>query len=226
VRRPPGAPVTPAAGRRSRSEPTGESGETRRRLLETAAELFADRGFDGVTIREICRAASANLAAVNYHFGDKLALYSEVVRIAIAAMREASAAALAVVDGPPEERLRRYVRAHLERSVGRGRSWIHRLVERELDAPTPALDAVVEQAIRPRIAALGAIVAELLGCPPSEPRVLQVVASIHGQCMIHGRTAITSRLRPGWRPTPARLDELAEHITRFSLGGIRALANP
>ena len=48
--------------------------ETRDRLLKSAERLFADRGFRNVTVREICRAAHANVAAVNYHFSDKLGL--------------------------------------------------------------------------------------------------------------------------------------------------------
>ena len=42
---------------------------TRKRILDHAAALFAERGFEKVTIREICRGAGANVAAVNYHFG-------------------------------------------------------------------------------------------------------------------------------------------------------------
>ena len=49
--------------------------ETRERVLRSAAQLFADRGFKKVTVREICRAARANVAAVNYHFGDKGGLF-------------------------------------------------------------------------------------------------------------------------------------------------------
>ena len=44
--------------------------ETRERLLKAAEALFAERGFKRVTVREICLAARANVAAVNYHFGD------------------------------------------------------------------------------------------------------------------------------------------------------------
>ena len=50
---------------------------TRARLLKAAEQLFAERGFRKVTVREICHAAKANVAAVNYHFGDKLGLYRE-----------------------------------------------------------------------------------------------------------------------------------------------------
>ena len=44
--------------------------ETRARLLDTARHLFAERGFEDVTVREICRGAGANLALVNYYFGE------------------------------------------------------------------------------------------------------------------------------------------------------------
>ena len=45
--------------------------ETRERLVEVSARLFAERGFSKVTVREICQRAHANVAAVNYHFGGK-----------------------------------------------------------------------------------------------------------------------------------------------------------
>jgi TetR/AcrR family transcriptional regulator, regulator of cefoperazone and chloramphenicol sensitivity len=66
--------------------------ETRERLLAEAARLFADQGFRKVTVREICRAADANVAAINYHFGDKLGLYRDVLQSAIDVMQATSEA--------------------------------------------------------------------------------------------------------------------------------------
>jgi AcrR family transcriptional regulator len=68
---------------------------TRERLIEAAGQLFADHGFRKVTVREICRVARANVAAVNYHFGDKLGLYREVLDTAISAQEATTAAARA-----------------------------------------------------------------------------------------------------------------------------------
>jgi len=52
---------------------------TRDRLLDAAEELFAKRGFYGVSIREVTKSAGVDLSLVNYHFGTKLGLFSAVV---------------------------------------------------------------------------------------------------------------------------------------------------
>ena len=52
--------------------------EKRERLLETALEVFARKGFHDATVAEICKKARANVASINYYFGGKEALYAEV----------------------------------------------------------------------------------------------------------------------------------------------------
>ncbi|GHC48168.1 TetR/AcrR family transcriptional regulator [Roseibacillus persicicus] len=53
--------------------------ETRERLLDAAEALFAGKGFEAVSLREITTAAEANVAAVNYHFGSKDKLITAVM---------------------------------------------------------------------------------------------------------------------------------------------------
>ncbi|MGQ9671001.1 MAG: TetR family transcriptional regulator, partial [Desulfosoma sp.] len=48
---------------------------TRARLLDAACDVFAEKGYRGARLADICRRAGANIAAVNYHFGDKASLY-------------------------------------------------------------------------------------------------------------------------------------------------------
>jgi AcrR family transcriptional regulator len=62
----------------ARSLVDAESG-TRGRILQTAEAMFAEHGFDAVSMRDITAAARVNLASVNYHFGSKMALLAEVV---------------------------------------------------------------------------------------------------------------------------------------------------
>jgi AcrR family transcriptional regulator len=202
-----------------------EDRETGQRLLEAAAQLFAQRGFSDVTVREICRAADANVAAVNYHFQDKLGLYTAVVRTAIDAIRGTSdIARQAGEGGSAEQKLRVFIRVFLERVAANGRdSWIHQLISREMSDPTPAFERIIKQAIRPRLEYLGAIVSELLGSEPTDDRVMKCIASIQSQvlfCMNPG----AARVYPKFDLRPPTTDELADHIAEFSLAGIRALS--
>ena len=53
--------------------------ESKRRLLDAAEQLFAERGFDSVSVRDVTQQANANVAAVNYHFGSREGLIALVV---------------------------------------------------------------------------------------------------------------------------------------------------
>jgi AcrR family transcriptional regulator len=195
---------------------------TRDRLLSTATRLFAERGFAKVTIREICRSARANGAAVNYHFGGKKGLYNEVVRAAIQTMQSTTAAMHDAGAGrPADQQLALYVSIFLKRIVAARDSWIHQLMVRELSDPTPALDLVLKRVVRPRMAYLRSVIASLLGCPPSDARVERCAMSVQAQCLAL-LTHPVAALRPR-RISEARLDTLAKHIARFSLAGIRGL---
>ena len=103
--------------------------ETRARLLHAAERLFADRGFKKVTVRDICRAARANVAAVNYHFGDKLGLYREVMQSAIDRIRATNdVARKAGLGRTAEERLRRSIVIFVTRLLASSSDTVHRLI--------------------------------------------------------------------------------------------------
>ena len=52
---------------------------TKNKILDAAENLFADKGFNGTSLREITGVAGVNLAAVNYHFGSKKELIKAVM---------------------------------------------------------------------------------------------------------------------------------------------------
>lgn len=196
--------------------------ETRQRLIDSAARLFAERGFAKVTVREICKAAHANVAAVNYHFSGKKGLYEEIVQSAIRTMHGTTEEIQRAGEGrAPEEQLRIFIRIFLTRVVQARDGWIHRFMAHELTDPTPALDLVIKQVIKPRMAYLGSVISALLNCRQTDPRVEQCVMSVQAQCLILLNDKIANRIHPV-QITPKRLDQLAEHITTFSLAGIKA----
>ena len=204
---------------------TAPDQDTRRRLVEVGARLFAERGFKKVTVRQICKAADANIAAVNYHFRNKLGLYTEVARVAIDVMRVKVEAAMRANDGGTvRDALQLYIRALLEQLAGQGHeSWIHKLMTHEMTDPTPALDLIVEEGIRPRLRDLSKLVSELMQCPVDDERVGRCVASIRGQCLVYLPNPV-SRLILGQQGfTGDQLDQIAAHITEFSVAGICAV---
>jgi AcrR family transcriptional regulator len=223
------APRTVARGRPARRL-TRDVAATRRRLLDAGRQLFADHAFDDVTVRDICRKAGVNLALVNYHFGDKLGLYLAVMDEAIDVIREFNDVAMNAPEGSPaEERLRRFVRAFLQRifeSQGVD-GWVHRIIQHELNRPTDAVTRIMEEAIVPRLRYLSAVVTELLGCGPKDPRVMACVGSVHGLCLVYSRMLLAPRLEvmaPDLTPSaPPNVDSAVEHVIAFSLAGIRAM---
>jgi AcrR family transcriptional regulator len=198
---------------------------TRDRLLATGTQLFAERGFQRVTVRDICSAAAANVAAINYHFGGKEGLYMEVLRTAVAIMRGTTDEMMRAGAGqPPEEQLAGLLRIFLERICAGRDGWIHQLMLQEMREPTPGLDLVIQEVIGPRFSYLRSVVARLLACDDvDDPRVLACATSVQSQLMIVLKSPVGAKL--GLPPmTTDDVPAVASHITRFSLAGIRAIA--
>jgi AcrR family transcriptional regulator len=200
--------------------------ETRVRLLAAAERLFAARGFRKVTVRAICRAAHANVAAVNYHFGDKLGLYREVLQSAIDRVRGATEAAARATEGrSAQDRLRGSIELFVTRLLADPPSTVHCLLHREINDPTPAVDRLVEQAIRPRLEYLAGLVADLLGTSAADPRVMRCVASIQTQSIAYLPHPIASRLGLALGPKSTRdVAAIAQHVATFSMAGVQAIA--
>ena len=85
--------------------PVNSSGSTKERILGAAELLFAQRGFDGASLRQLTAAAGVNLAAVNYHFGSKDKLVEEVFRRRLDALNERRLTALAKIAGAEDTTL-------------------------------------------------------------------------------------------------------------------------
>lgn len=209
------------------SPATVDTTDTRQRLLDAAGKVFAEKGFRSATIREICKRAKANVAAVNYHFGDKERFYAEVLGYAHRCALEKYPPHLGLAEtATAEERLTAFVRSFLLRMLDEGRpAWHGKLMMRELTEPTNALDALVENSIRPNFNLLKSIVQQLFGTKTGDDLVRMCSSSVVGQCLhyCHARPVIT-RLAPQQKFSPSDIDRLAEHITQFSLGAIRQLA--
>ena len=204
--------------------------ETRQRLLVAAAEVFAEQGFRHARISDICQRAQANIAAVNYHFGDKESLYLAVIQKLDEETKADAPYMQLDPSASPEERLRTFIRAFVGVLLKSGpQTWLGKLMAREMMEPTAALEYMIENVIRPVDGVIREVVGGVLCLPPESPMVQLCVSSIFGQCMIYFDTKeIALRMYPELINRDSTFEAgtislLAEHITLFSLRGMLSM---
>ncbi|HYR96512.1 MAG TPA: CerR family C-terminal domain-containing protein [Candidatus Binatus sp.] len=206
---------------------------TKDRLLAAASQLFAERGFHGTTVRDIAGRAGVNVAAGNYHYGSKKALYLEVLRAQFAETRAILRARGASRPGADLARLSRRelvallrarVNVMLDLLLGPPPGLHGTLMHREMCDPSEALPVIVDEFIGPMVGEMREIAAHL------EPRldrgaVERCVFSITGQALYY-RFTMPATLRMLGVPAYPRgfAARLARHITEFSLGGMEWVA--
>jgi TetR/AcrR family transcriptional regulator, regulator of cefoperazone and chloramphenicol sensitivity len=195
---------------------------TRERLLEKAGQVFAEKGFQAGTVREICRRAEANVAAVNYYFGDKERLYIESVKSAHGKVFSGMHQAQWPEGMPPAQKLATFIRMFVSRLVDPNRPrWHVQLMMREMALPTAACAELVRDNIRPIAEILMEILREIL--PRDWPRwkCFLVGNSIISQCVFYcqNQPIIEQLVGPDdYKHFDA--GTLAEHITHFALAAL------
>ena len=197
--------------------------DAQERLIEAAGRIFAEKGFDGATVRDICQQANANLAAINYYFRDKERLYIETVKSACQRQAEQFPLPHWPEGTPSVTKLRDFIKTLVRRMVDHpaDRSeWHRQLFLREMAQPTAACAELVRESIRPTAMILGAIVQELLPDAPESKRMM-VAFSIVGQCLLY-RTLepVVSQLVGETEFRSYSAEKLAEHIADFSLAAL------
>jgi AcrR family transcriptional regulator len=202
---------------------TKEPDTTRERIIDAAGEIFAERGFDSTTIRDICQSAGANVAAVNYYFGDKQRLYVEAVvrahrwRMERAQLPEWSS------DSSPDDKLIDFITTFIRRvRTGPDDTWHTRLIMREIANPSAACAELVQSSIRPQFEVLLGILRELLPGGANEEDLHLTAFSIVGQCLFYRFADPVVRNLLGAEEY-GRLDveKLANHIATFSLAALK-----
>ena len=204
-----------------RTKDNSQSREVRLRLLHAAGEVFAEHGFRAATVRQITERAGVNLAAINYHFRDKGELYACALHAAHARARSIP---LPSPDGPAPVRLRAFVASTLTYLLDPARpAWQSRLMARELAEPTPALEGVIDENIRPRCDCLRGILRDAAGKPGLSPETLGLFTnSVMGQCLHYSQNrAVIRQLSPELGDYTQRIELLADHITACILPALR-----
>ena len=197
---------------------------TRGRLLQAAGEVFAEAGYHTATVRQICTRAQANIALVNYYFGDKLGLYTEVLQQLLPQSAEVEAIHHALDEhAPPEHILRVVIRTRLRAVCGRNLTdWRFRIMVHELARPTPALAKIINEVSRPLYERLLELVGKISGLPPGDEKTRLCAHSVMGQIILYALEGpFLARLWPGLKMTRGQVERIADHIADFSLAYLR-----
>ena len=202
--------------------------ETRQNLLVAAGKVFASKGFRQTTIAEICQQATANTAAINYHFGSKEALYVESWRYSFTqSLKTYPLDGGIPPEAPAEERLRGWILAIMRRIID-PQSHEFDIFHKEMASPTGLLAKAIQESVEPLFKRLVLLVGELLDKEPQEHEVQLCAMSIRAQCfgpLAHARRRKADKGLPptGLEPLLDDVERLADHVTRFSMAGIQAL---
>ena len=207
-----------------------ERDDARSRLIEAAIELFADKGYEGTSVRDLATAAGANVAAVSYHFGSKDALYTETLRACLAPcteMRERMQAHLDVARRKKgrkaaENALRECIRDFLAILMSPAARHSH-LVLREQSEGKARFEPVIREFFQP----VGTILREvILMWAPELPQltVFMTISGIIGQCLHMYKARASYRVLAGVDSHSSEYIEIASrhiaHLTALGLLGL------
>ncbi len=190
---------------------------TQQRVLEAAEEIFAEKGFKAASIREISKKARANVAAINYYFGDKERLYVEAVKYAYRGCTEGEPFPEWPPSTPAIQKLRDFIRVMAARMLSPASPASTQLMMREMAQPTAACVEFVNEYIQPMAHTLGGILTELVP-EASEQQQFLIAFSIVGQCLFYRNDRAIAALLVGEEAFQRYDAELvANHVASFTL---------
>lgn len=201
-----------------------ENQTTKERLIRAAGPIFAGKGFRDTTVAEICDAAEANIAAVNYHFGDKESLYDAVWRNAFAITSSTYPIDGTLPENPAlEDYLYSYAFALMNRIFSEDEAGLFpKLLHREMSSPTLALDRIAQEVLFPQSQFLSKVVHTELEQNVPEEQIRLCMHSIIGQCAFFNFSRpLRERVMQKKKLNRKEIEQLARHIAEFSMGGLK-----
>jgi len=202
---------------------------TRLRILDTAERLFAEKGFDGVSVREITTKAGCNVASVNYYFGNKKGLYLAVFRERmVSRARKIQDTFWRQISGGRESDVEMIIRAlatvFLKSPFStKERMLHHKLMAREVNRPTEAFEIFRSEVVMPFVNALIKLLEPYMPGDITKQDQMLYVLSIIAQVMHFHLSRNMIAGVTGRRFDDEFIDRLIEHIVNFSLHGLMGM---
>lgn len=202
-----------------------ETHDARSRLVLAALRLFAEKGFEAATTREICEAAGANISAIRYYFGDKAGLYRVVFTEPMGETKCHTNIAT-YSDLPLTEALGRFFKEFLEPlKKGEEIRLVMKLHFREMIEPTGVWQQEIDAEIKPQHEALVAMLKKHLGLQRIDADVHRLAFAIIGMAVhFYVGQEVVSTISPQVLNTPKSIDVLAERLVGYAVSMIEGEA--
>ncbi len=199
--------------------------DARQRLLQTGLRLFAQQGFAKTSTREIAEAASVNVAAISYYYGDKAGLYRAVF-FGPVGEPEDDLARLCQPDAPLDQVLRGFFEAFLAPlREGDSARLCMKLRFREMFEPTGLWEEEVARGIKPMHDAMARILTRHLGLQEPDDEVARLVVCLAGLGVhLHVGHDINRQVAPGLDAGPDAIERWAAALVRYGLALVQAEA--
>ena len=201
--------------------------DTRALLLKHAEALFLAHGFEGVSIRQITEASDANVAAVNYHFNGKTNLYREVLAQRLEGITLEKLTLLKNLDeqrpaATIEQILHSYIYSYFDAHFSSPDSdRLLQIIYREMAPDAVAGDLVAERLVIPIQQAFQKIIIKT--CPElNGDHISRCISSITGQVLHFIRAREVLKGIRSEEQNQTFIEDTVQHITQFSLRGIRS----
>jgi AcrR family transcriptional regulator len=194
------------------------SQDARSRLILAAIRLFAEKGYEAASTREICDAAGANISAIRYYFGDKAGLYRAAFFEPLGDFScHANVRTYATL--PLPEALRMLFRDFLE-PLKRSEEFrlVMKLHFREMIEPTGVWQQEIDAEIKPQHEALVTLLRKHLGLERIDADIHRLAFAIIGMAVhFYVGQDIVSAVLPEMLDTPSAIDTLAERLSGYAL---------
>lgn len=198
------------------------SGSTKERILGAAESLFAQRGFDGASLRQLTSAAGVNLAAVNYHFGSKEKLVEQIFRRRLDALNNSRLHALSLVEGAEtttlEDVLSAFIRPALDLSHDESGSLFMRVLARAFAEHDDTLRQFLSDNYGHVMRQFTAEFARLL--PQLTKQELYWRIDLVSGALTHAMSGFGMIQRKSGVSEIEHREETAQHLIRFAVAGL------
>jgi len=195
---------------------------TRALVLEAAGRIFAEKGYQEATTREICQMAGANSAAVNYYFGSKEGLYDEVLAEAhrqIVSLEQMESVVKSSLSA--EEKLRAIFSLVLHAAANAQESWGVKVILREIAFPSGSLPDSLRKEIMPKAALMRDLIGQAAGVSGGSAEAARAAFLVMSPCAF--LIFFSKVFRSGIAPDMTDADGLRESMISYAMGGLSAL---